>query len=87
MGYEIHDFYCIACGQKGMPLARKNGKQRERFHRKKLYCLNCKTEVNHIECKTQEEVETFKENFRNGVYKDEAEESLSFMRAEQMKTN
>ena len=55
-----HDFYCINCGKKGMPLARKTGKQKEKFHRKRLYCLNCKTEVNHIECRNQEEVETFK---------------------------
>jgi hypothetical protein len=27
--------------------------------------------VNHIECKTFDEVETFKENFKKGVYKNE----------------
>lgn len=73
-----HDFYCINCGKKGMPLARKTGKQKEKFHRKKLYCLNCKTEVNHIECRNQEEIETFKMNFALGLYKEEAAESLGF---------
>lgn len=41
----------------------------------------CKEEVNHIECKTFDEVEEFKENFANGVYKDEAEASISYVRA------
>ena len=59
---------------------RKSGFQHGRFHRKKLYCPHCKKEVNHIECKTQEDVDEFIENFNNGVYKNEAEESLSFVR-------
>ena len=63
-----------------MPLPRKQGKQRERFHRKKLYCYKCQNTVNHIECKTSEDVETFKENFKNGVYVNEAQESLHYVR-------
>ena len=47
----------------------------------------CKQEVNHVECKNFEEVEKFKEDFENGVFVDEAEESISYVRAEQMKTN
>ena len=35
--------------------------------------------VNHIECKTYDDVIEFKENFENGVYKDEAEASLSYV--------
>lgn len=80
--YAEHSFYCIKCGNKGIPLARKQGFQHERFHRKKMYCPFCKEEVNHIECKTLEEIEEFQENFENGVYKDEAEESVSFVRSE-----
>ena len=37
-------------------------------------------EVNHIECKDLEEVEAFKLNFKNGVYINEAEESVSHVR-------
>lgn len=76
----IHDFYCINCGNKGIELARKQNFKKESMHRKKLYCLYCKCEVNHIECKTSSEVELFKENFKRGVYVDEAKESLSFVR-------
>lgn len=78
--YENHDFYCMNCGRKGIPLSRRVSLQHGKFHRKKLYCIYCKEEVNHIECRTPEEVEEFKENFENGVYKDEAKESLDYVR-------
>ena len=67
--YDEHSFFCIKCGNKGIPLSRKQGHQHERFHKKKLWCVHCREEVNHIECKTFDEVETFKENFKKGVYK------------------
>ena len=79
--YSEHEFYCINCGNKGIPLMRQKGFQHEKFHRKKLYCPYCKMEVNHIECRTFDEVEEFKENFKNGVYKDEAEKSISTLRS------
>lgn len=78
--HEEHSFYCIKCGNKGIPLMRKSGFRRERFHRKKLYCPHCKMEVNHVECQTFNDVEEFLENFKNGVYIDEAEESVSHVR-------
>ena len=59
-----HSFYCIQCGNKGIPLARCEARRKEKFHRKKLYCCFCKEEVNHIECKTLEEVQEFKKNFK-----------------------
>ena len=43
------DFYCTRCGRKGIPIARKVGKQREAGHLKKLYCMYCKEEINHAE--------------------------------------
>lgn len=73
--YEEHKFFCLLCGREGIPLRRKAGFQHGSMHRKKLYCPYCKVEVNHIEVKTLDEEEQFKENFKNGVYKDEAEES------------
>ena len=69
--YDEHSFFCIKCGNKGIPLSRKQGHQHGRFHKKKLWCVHCREEVNHIECKTFDEVETFKENFKKGVYKNE----------------
>ena len=80
-----HDFYCIKCGNKGIPLMRKNCLKHKGFHRKKLYCIHCKEEINHVECKTQEEVDKFKTDFENGVYTNEAEESISFIRASRMR--
>lgn len=76
--YSEHSFWCINCGNRGIPLARPQGFQHKRMHRKKLYCTFCKGEVNHIECKTLEDIEDFKYNFQNGAYVDEAKESLSF---------
>ena len=78
--YDTHKFFCLACGGEGIPLARKKGQQRERFHRKKMYCYHCKNTVNHIECKSSEDVKEFKHNFELGVYKNEAEESLAVVR-------
>lgn len=78
--YSEHDFYCIKCGNRGIPLVRNRGYNHKKFHRKKLYCIHCQQEINHIECKTSQEVEEFQTNFKNGVYKDEAEESVSYVR-------
>ena len=75
--YEEHQFYCLLCGRPGIPLRRKIGFQHGSMHRKKLYCPYCRVEVNHIEIKTLDEKITFEENFKNGVYKNEAETSLA----------
>lgn len=80
MCYETHKFFCINCGQESIPLARNAGFKKGKFHRKKLWCIHCQQEVNHIECQTMDDVEEFRLNFENGVYKDEAQESLSFVR-------
>lgn len=75
---ETHDFYCLNCG-KSIPLPRKQGFQPARFHRKKLYCPYCQVVINMVECKTYTDIVEFKENFANGLYKEEAAESLSFV--------
>lgn len=77
--YTEHSFYCIKCGQKGIPLMRKRGHQRPNHHRKKLYCVFCKEEVNHVECSTMAEVYDFKERFELGEYKEEALASVEFI--------
>ena len=79
--YEMHDFYCINCGRKGLPCQRKMGRMHGGFHRKKLWCYTCKTEVNHVEVRNQEEKEIFMEAFNNGEYKEEANESICHVRA------
>lgn len=77
---SVHDFYCINCGQKGIPITRKIGKLHEEFHRKKLYCCTCRMECNHIEVRNQEEKEIFMEAFNSGEYQEEAAESICHVR-------
>lgn len=67
---EINDFYCTRCGRLGIPIARRAGHGREAGHLKVLYCLYCKANVNHVECKpfskyTKEDffIEFLNENF------------------------
>lgn len=68
--YTTNDFYCVKCGCQGIPIARRVGAEREAGHLKKLFCLFCKAEVNHVECKpfskyTKEDffIEFLNENF------------------------
>ena len=75
--YKMHRFFCIQCGKEGIPIPRKQGHQHTRFHRKKLYCPYCKVEINHVECKSDEDVYEFKLDFEEGVFADEVEESLA----------
>jgi len=77
---EQHKFFCIQCGQEGIPLARKKNRKRERFHRKVMYCYHCHEDINHVECRDEEDIRIFKENFRNGVYQNECKESLDHVR-------
>ena len=49
---SINDFYCVVCGNKGISVPRKNGRQREAGHLKKLYCIYCRKETNHAEVKS-----------------------------------
>ena len=76
MSYEEHQFFCINCGKRGIPLSRPNGRQRASMHRKKLYCYHCRNTVNHVECRNEVEVAQFIEDFNNGIYIEEAKESL-----------
>jgi hypothetical protein len=84
VGYptEQHDFYCLKCGRRGVPLARKLGKQRGKWHRKKMFCFYCRVEVNHMECRTQDEVDQFKKWFEEGKFIEEAQESIDFIKGE-----
>ena len=68
MKYMTNEFYCTSCGNRGIPIQRKVSDKREHFHKKKLFCIYCNKEVNHIECRDQFEVETFKHLFAEGAY-------------------
>ena len=79
MGYgkiDIHDFYCMNCGNKSLPCVRPQAHRREQFHRKKLYCATCGFVVNHIECRSDEDAYKFKEAFKNGEFQEEVKNSL-----------
>ena len=73
--FVIHDFYCLVCGRP-VQAARKRGQEREKFHRKKLYCPYCKQTVNHIEVKNYAEKEYFVEAFAAGAFTEEAARSV-----------
>ena len=78
--YETHSFYCIKCGRQGIPIVRNRGHLHSKSHRKLLYCPFCQEEINHIEVRNMEEAIAFKTNFEKGVYKDEAAQSLHYVR-------
>ena len=75
--FESHDFYCVNCGRKALSLPRNRGYRHSTFHRKRLYCVFCKQEVNMVECKDEFETRDFLDVFEQGYFKEEAKESLS----------
>ena len=44
-------FFCVECGNEGIPVLRKKGFQRKEGHLKKLFCVFCNEETNHEEMK------------------------------------
>jgi hypothetical protein len=46
---EISEMYCTCCGNKGISIPRKSNKFRGSGHLKKIYCIYCKAEKNHVE--------------------------------------
>ena len=66
------EFYCTRCGKRGIPIIRRPGQQREPGHLKKLYCLNCNEEVNHVEIRPygSYRYEDFEEEFQLGRFVD-----------------
>ena len=49
MTTEISEMYCTSCGKRGISIPRKNNKFRKSGHLKKLYCIYCGAEKNHVE--------------------------------------
>ena len=72
MNINQSKFYCTRCGNEGIPILRKQGQSRESGHLKKLYCLHCKTEVNHVEIKENGKYtyEDFLKEFNSGRFLD-----------------
>lgn len=72
--YKMSDskFFCTQCGKEGVPIFRKKGQERKSGHLKKLYCLFCKEEVNHVEVRFAGDYskEDFEEEFAMGRFID-----------------
>ena len=64
----VHDFYCVKCGNKGIPISRRANKFSSKMHLKELWCVHCKDTINHVECTSEEDVERFKRRFQEGYY-------------------
>lgn len=79
--FETHNFYCINCGEKNVPLLRSQNQLKSKGHRKNMYCYHCKHTINHVECRNEEESQDFIVGFKNGEYKEEAEDGLQFERS------
>lgn len=86
-GSERRDFFCLNCGKQNMPIYRNSGRAKEKGHRKKLYCPWCKEEVNHIECRTQEDIEQFKQDFEVGLFAEEAAASIQYIKENRVDFN
>ena len=65
-----HDFYCTCCGRKGIPVSRDKRRVRERGHLKKLFCLTCNKEVNHVEVieNSKYDKKKFSDEFKSGNF-------------------
>jgi hypothetical protein len=73
---DIHDFYCLNCGNKAGSCVRPQAHRREKFHRKKLYCPHCQLTLNCVETKSDIEAYEFKEEFLTGAFAEEAKLSI-----------
>lgn len=65
-------FYCLKCANK-TALPRKMSRMREKGHYKKIYCIGCKEEINHLEVREFDldfSIDKLKEDISNGVYED-----------------
>lgn len=74
----LSEFWCIRCGNRGIPIMREKGSIRSKGHRKALYCVRCRMVLNHIETRSGEEAQRFREEFAAGKYAEEAEQSAAY---------
>lgn len=80
--FSEHSFYCMKCGNKGLPLPRKDSHNYGKHHRKKLWCPYCHQEVNHVECRNDSEAYEFRQAFEAGEYEEELKQSLEYISKE-----
>lgn len=77
---KMSEFYCTQCGKRGIPVWRKVGSEREAGHLKKLWCIYCNKETNHVECKpfTHYEYEDFLTEFEYKNFTETGERKQSY---------
>lgn len=75
----VHEFYCTQCGERGIPVHRKPNQFREAGHLKKLYCLNCAKEINHVECVSgsKYDLDMFLKEYASGNFDEQGNRVLS----------
>lgn len=81
MAYSLdEEFYCCKCGQKGISIIRIKGKERGAGHLKKIWCLNCREEANHAECKewTKYTYDDFLLEFNNNNFDEHQQRKLPY---------
>lgn len=73
-------FYCTQCGRKGLPIIRHKGKAREAGHLKKIFCLTCQKETNHVEVRphTRYTFEDFKTEFEYGNFTEDGQRKRKY---------
>ena len=76
----IIDFYCVYCGNKGIPVMRQKGSQREKGHLKKLFCLTCQKETNHVEIRPfgQYNLEDFYLEYDNENFDEQGNRKMTY---------
>ena len=78
--YVESEFYCTTCGNRGIPVQRRIGAEREAGHLKNLFCLKCGKECNHVECKpyTKYTYEDFMLEFTNGNFDENGKRIMTY---------
>lgn len=49
---SISRMFCCKCGNENIPIMRRGGHYREPGHLKKIYCIHCGKEWNHVEIRS-----------------------------------
>lgn len=59
--FIVSRMFCCSCGQEGIPITRRKGQTREPGHLKKLYCIHCGKEWNHVEIRQMSKKYTYED--------------------------
>ena len=84
-----NEFYCTQCGNKGIPIQRKRGQEREAGHLKKIYCLKCGIQTNHVEVKpyTKYTFDDFKTEFEYANFDENGQRKITYGQLKELINN